>query len=333
MGVCGKVFIAWSRLSSRTLRYAKELGVKVIFIRDRPPYFRCLYHTIAKLLRGKYKIVFVQLAPGPLLLIASILKYIKRFVLVADMHSFFMLPSSLGGYLINKPFGFFLRFCDLILIHSKEVKDSLPSSIRRKALVAYDPPIFRMKGKRKSGGDAFTIVFPASFARDEPIENIILAVKKLAEKGMNIRLVITGRYERRRELLKFSDGKTIIFTGYLPMDKYYDVIYSADMIAGLTKVSYSLMAVALEAMFAEKPLLLSDKPVFKAIFDRGVVYTDNTVSDLIAKISYVYKNRDLLERLGNGMAGVKLKYLATYRAIVGKLRELMDKICTISTKR
>lgn len=327
MAKCKKVFIAWSRLSSRTKRYARILKLKIFFIRDRPPYLRCMFYTLRKLLRERNDIVFVQLAPGPLLMLASILKYIRGYILIADMHSFFVRPSSAGGAIINKPFVYFLRFCDMIMVHSGAVKNMLPRKIKRKTIVVYDPPIDIGRVKLQPKKEEFTIVFPASFAKDEPIENIIMAVKRLLQRGMNIKLLITGRYERRRELLKYSDGKNIVFTGFLPTEKYYELLKSCDIIAALTKVSYSLMAVALEAMSIGKPLLLSDKPVFKKFFNKGVIYTDNSIDDLEKKIEMAYKNSSQLEKLSKEMMQVRMRYYATFRAITRKLLELLENLC------
>ncbi len=326
--VCRKIFIAWSRLSSRTIRYARFLGLKVYFIRDPPPYLRAFFYTLAILLRRQNDIVFVQLAPGPLLMLAAIMKFMRRFFLVADMHSFFLWPSSAKGIIINKPFGFFLRYCDLILVHADIVKHMMPANLRRKTVVALDPPIeLNSEGRMPEEEGSLTIVFPASFAEDEPIENIIMAVKTLSSRGYNIKLIVTGRYERRPELLKYSDNKHIIFTGFLPRGKYYEVLRNCDLIAALTKAKHSLMAVALEALSLGKPLILSDQPVFKPIFGENFMYTDNTVDDLIEKISYIYENREILDTLRRDVKKAKLRYVSRFKATVKALSKILRWIC------
>jgi len=322
---CKGVFIAWSRLSNRTVRYSKLLGLRLMFIKDRPPYLKAFFKTLKFLLKNNPRVIFVQLAPGLLLLLATFFKAIKRYFLVADMHSFFLNPVSVGGVIINKPFSMFLRFCDLILVHSNAVKEKMPSKLKCKSIVAYDPPVTMKNLEKQEEYEEFSLVFPASFAKDEPIENVIIAVKKLIKRGYKLKLFITGRYERRREIIKYAN-KNIIFTGFLPSEKYYELLQKCHVILALTRVGYSLSAAALEAMFLEKPLILSNKPVFKSIFTKGVIYTDNSVEDLVKKISYLIENKNVLSELKYQMREMKKRYIKKFNLVLRILRNIIKQL-------
>lgn len=327
---CNKIFIAWSRLSNRTARLAQLLGLDLLFLRDRPPYLLALLKTFYMLARNKYDIVFVQLAPGPLLMLAAIMRRLKKYFLVADMHSFFLWPSSLRGALINRPFGFFLRFCDIIFVHGDIIKRMMHPSLRRKTIVVVDPPpSVSPETKKEISKDYFLTIFPASFAEDEPIEEIILAVKKLYAENYRIKLIVTGRYERRPELAKYSDGKTIIFTGYLPQKEYYDLLQKADIVAALTTVKYSMMAAALEAITLDKPLLISNQPVFKSLLGDYPLFVENTSEEIYRKLSFVIENKQMLEKLKTMIRRSKIRYIALFKATIRTLLRVIRKICKI----
>ena len=274
---------------------------------------------------NKYKIVFVQLAPGLLLFLATLLKPIRRYFLVADMHCFFIKPISIGGVIINKPFNVFLRFCDLILIHNNFIRRFLPANLRKKSIVAYDPPITSGVSKSVKPEKVFTLVFPASFAKDEPIENVIIAVRELVRRRYKLKLFITGRYERKKSLINYSNHN-IIFTGFLPKNDYYQLLQKCHVILALTTVDYVWLASALEALCLEKPLILSDKPALKEIFTKGVIYTDNTVRDLMEKIASLVENIAIIEKLKQEIKEVKRQYIRKFRLILKKINLIIARV-------
>ncbi len=240
------------------------------------------------------------------------------------MHSFFLTPLTLKAALLNSPFSFFIRFCDLITVNSSAVKLLFPEKIRKRVLVVYDPPLsFPKTNSMPRNTNILRLVMPASFARDEPLEELILAVKKVSKEGIKVKLYITGNYNRRRDLLKYHDGDTIVFTGFLSRDDFFTLLSSCDIIVALTSFDFSAAAAATEGLFLEKPLLLSNKPALRSIFRYGAIFVENNVDSIANAIKKIATDKDLLDSLQKLIKKGKNNYVQNFNRSIMILQKIL----------
>ena len=153
-----KIFIAWRALAGRTKRLAKLLNIKLLFIRDKPPYIIATLKTIISLLKTKPKSILIQLPQGPLLLTVSIFKKLLKYRLVADLHTAFLFHTRLKEKVLNKPFIPCLRTCDLVLVHNSEIKKNFIKDkiVNKKTVVLHDPlPEFPIEKEIKKRANIF----------------------------------------------------------------------------------------------------------------------------------------------------------------------------------
>jgi glycosyltransferase involved in cell wall biosynthesis len=273
------VFVAWARLSRRTRDLARELDLELLFIPDRPPYLKA-WRTTERLLKEKEPdTVIVQLPQGPLLWKAVRLAERYEFKVVADTHRGFWSYSSFKELILNAPFRRFLHRADLILIHSpliaaKARRIGLPED---KVALVYDPipkPPPRLERPAIADRLGSYIVVPASWAADEPLEELARAFLA-SRSSRSYQVVITGEPRRAprkarklRRLAEMSRG-TIILSGYLEDSMYAWLLQHSEAIISITADDYSMPAVAWEAVAYRKPLLASDIATMREVMGSG----------------------------------------------------------------
>jgi hypothetical protein len=145
--------------------------------------------------------------------------------------------------------------------------------VKNKTIVVYDPWNFiATEGKINKQEDY--MVFPASFASDEPLEEIIEAVNTSKQP---LKLYITGNWKRAPKLKKYASEK-IHFTGFLSNQEFNNLLSGATAIITGTTREYTTMMSAWEATAYNKPLAVTATKTLK------IMYTDYAVF-------YNWKNR------------------------------------------
>jgi hypothetical protein len=271
------VIVAWRKLSRRSQLLSKALNAKILFFPDRVPYIKALSSTFFAVTQGNTHTILVQLPQGPLLLEALLLKMLKRCKVVADVHTGFLVTTDWKGLLLNAPFVKFLGKSDLILVHNDFQLNLIPVNFRAKTIVVYDPwyLIGRAEHKGKQGD---YIVFPSSFAPDEPLEEVINSINSF---NINVKMYVTGDWRRRPKVINYASDR-IIFTGYLREDKYNKLLSNARAIITGTKREYTSLMSAWEAVAYAKPLALTKTETLKRLFGNYAVFYDWRNNESIA---------------------------------------------------
>jgi Glycosyl transferases group 1. len=263
------VFIAWRRLSRRTLFLSSELDLELFFTPDNPLYLKAMWRTWRYLVTRKPSVVFVQLPQG--LLLAEVTAISRRVGLkvVADVHTGFIYPISPKEYILNRPFHVHLRRVDLVLAHNILQADLIKKKTRissEKVVLVYDPipRISKSTGLSRLNDIDLgkSVVFPASWAIDEPL-NYITTEFLESEIARDHILVITGSWRRNkklyRKLMKVikerKAGDKVVLTGYLPDEEYYHLIKHCKAIIAMSSREYTLPHALWEAVATEKPFI------------------------------------------------------------------------------
>jgi hypothetical protein len=118
----------------------------------------------------------------------------------------------------------------------------------------------------RADGAPLRVLYVGVFGVDEPVGLFVQAVNGLA----GVEVAITGDPRRAPSGLLESADANVTFVGYLRGNYYVDAIARADLIVTLTTEATSVMRAACEAVWAERPLLLSDSPATREAFPWAV---------------------------------------------------------------
>jgi hypothetical protein len=238
--------------------------------------------TLSRIRREKPTKVIVQLPQGTLLLFMIVVGKILKIEVIADVHTGFLFRHNFKSTLINRPFKNLLNSCDLVIIHNEEIAELLPKKARGKTMVVYDPwhllsttssPDLETKPRGEY------MVIPCSYRDDEPIEEILESVKELIPDRT---CYVTGDWKHKPSILKYQCD-TVLFTGYLPQEKYEDIMKNSTAVVTGTRDEYTSLMSAWEAVAYRKPLILSETTTLKHLFQHYAVFFDYRNKEDIAQ--------------------------------------------------
>lgn len=272
--------IAWKKLSTRSTLLARGLNAKLWFFKDNLPYAKAFAKTFLKTIREKPRIIIIQLPQGPLLLEAYFLKKITGCKIIADVHTGFLLNTEWKGLLLNAPFVKLLPTADIIVAHNETQLTLIHKKSRNKTIVVFDPWNLLETGSTETQSKYEKyIVFPASYASDEPLEEVINAINN---SNINTRMYVTGNWKRNPGFKKYSSDR-IVFTGFLSNEKYNNLLSNATAIITGTKREYTSLMSGWEAIAHNKPLAVTTTRTLKDLFGDYAVFYDYMNSQSIAK--------------------------------------------------
>ncbi len=262
--------IAWRKLSRRSTLLARALDAELFFFKDRLPYLRAIWKTHFAVRKAKPDVVIVQLPQGPLLLQALILRGLMGCKVVADVHTGFLLNKSWKEVLLNGPFKSLLSRADLVLAHNEPQLTLFPKKIIPKTIVVYDQWQLCEPESISVITKGNYLVFPASFAPDEPLKEVIEAVETVDPA---VKLYVTGNWKRQPQI-KTAVSERVVFTGYLPENEFDHLIAGAGAIITGTKRENTTLMSGWEAVAYQKPLALTETTTLKSLFKDYAVFYD-----------------------------------------------------------
>lgn len=272
--------IAWKKLSRRSELLALALDAELWFFPDRIPYIRAAFKTLFKIFKKKPRNVIVQLPQGPLLLEALILRALMGFKVIADVHTGFLLSTDWKGLLLNAPFTRLLHNADIVVAHNQTQLNIIPKKAEKKTIVVVDQWQYSNEKEPITNGESDKyLVFPASFADDEPLQEIIKSLNKFR---IDTKLYITGNWKRQARLKKYESEK-VIFTGFLSNYEFNNLLSESTAIITGTKREYTSLMSAWEAVAYMKPLALTSTSTLRDNFNEYAVFYDYRDSESIAK--------------------------------------------------
>ncbi len=276
-----QLFVAWVKFQRRSASMQPYFGYELEFISFafknrilRPlEYILKSWKTFILFWREKPQIIWVQLPPTPLLYLAYLYKVLfnHQVILIADCHNATFRPPwiSLPGmvYLLNR--------CQLVLVHNDWVeKQAVTLGVNSGCLHILEDPSVVIEQKKVQPKDIFPhpwILCPCSFNQDEPIKTILEAACLIPE----ITLVLTGNTNRAQGIHDLSNvPANVKLAGFLPTAEFDNLLYTTDVVLGLTKLEGVQLSVANEAVGAGKPMVLANTNLLKKLFYMGTIYVD-----------------------------------------------------------
>ena len=149
------------------------------------------------------------------------------------------------------------------------------------------------------------ILFVGNIKKHKGLKTLITAFTKAKQNGFNKKLFIVGNAENFRtkdteieNLIENVPKDSIIFTGFLSDEQLLSYLKNADLL--VQPSLYEGFGIPpLEAMSLGTPVLISDIPVFKEIYESFPVtyFKAGNTEDLSLKLMNMYKNVDNLPKI------------------------------------
>jgi glycosyltransferase involved in cell wall biosynthesis len=302
-------FIVWAPYSPRSANIAKSLGAKLYLLHCKfkkkayspVKYPILLYRTTRILLIENPTIIICQSPPMICAISAFIYKHLRKHAkirVVIDAHT--------GSF--DRPWSYFKWFDRRIIkrafalvVSNKELADEIFFKYAVRPIVLEDRvPDYHVASEKEilylpnsisdQSSRKFRVAVIASFAPDEPIQEILESAKNMTE----VNFYMTGRSEGIKKYPLASQAENIIFTGMSDPRTYLDLLGKMDCIMVLTNRDNTLLSGAYEALALEKPLITSRWGPLKNYFSSGTVHINNSPQEIMDAIRMVMKRQEML---------------------------------------
>jgi glycosyltransferase involved in cell wall biosynthesis len=303
--------IAWAPHSVRAEKIAHSLNSKIFIkgcqskakILSLIKYIKLSINTMKVLQKEKPDVIICQLPPIFLaysILVYKFLTFSTKPDIILDLHSAsFFKPWTYFGFM-NK---YLYKKSKQLIITNKQLITVIDSKYKNKVLILEDAIFDIPKTKNKTNTTTvsqlsytsdydndrcFKVGIICSFAPDEPISEIIATAKQIPD----VKFFITGDHNRINNKILNNDSNTenLHYTGFLEYDDYIKLISSMDALIALTKRNKTLLSGCSEAIMLEKPLITSNFEVLQKSYNKGTVFVDNSVPQIVNAITKVRKN-------------------------------------------
>jgi len=270
--------------------------------------------TFSILIGEKPQLVFVQNPPIFATMVVYIYAKLWKARYVIDSHTGALLAP---WWKWSLPIHAFLSRRAIITIVTNEHLKALVNSWRADAFIVGDIPTTFPHGKPFLLNGGFNIAVINTFSPDEPIEKILAAATTLPE----VHFYVTGDPIRASRALLQSKPANVTFTGFLPDEDYFGLLRAVQAVMVLTTDDHTMQRGACEAVSLGKPIITSDWPVLKEYFDKGTIYTDNSVAEIRQAVQRMQNEN---EQLGNEILILKAERLEEWQFKQATLTELME---------
>jgi glycosyltransferase involved in cell wall biosynthesis len=135
-----------------------------------------------------------------------------------------------------------------------------------RADIVHEAPVEWSGSPRTSLRRRPRVLFICIFQRDEPVAEVLEAARRCPELDVHV----TGDPDRCPvELLKTAPPN-VGFTGFLTGEDYEQAVLGADLVLALTTEPSSVVRAGYEAVYAERPLIVSDWPASREVFPHAL---------------------------------------------------------------
>jgi len=311
--------LAWAPTDARVRALADALGgdARAFFdlsIVSRPlvplRYLLSAARTLAYLLRRRPRAVVVQAPPVPAAAVAWAYARLARVPVVIDSHP---AAFALEGVPIDR---LMLPLLRRLARRSAALIVTTPELARRveawpaRALVPPEAPVRAPQHEASSG-----VLFVSTFAPAEPLAAVLAVAAALPD----VRFRITGDVRRRPPGM--PSPPNVEWLGYLAADDYRRTLGRSAVILSLTTRQQAVLRSAYEAVYALRPLVVSDWPHMRELFPNAIHVT-NDASAIAAGVREACARRGELEAAA---ADARTRQVRRWEGQLSALREVLGR--------
>jgi glycosyltransferase involved in cell wall biosynthesis len=318
-------FIAWSSVAGRSQEMAAALGgearcfydfgfVRKALIPLR--YAASALRTTIYLLRRRPRAVIVSNPPVFPAAIAWLYCRIASAPLILDSH-----PSAFGFYETKKlvkltmPLHrFLIREASASIVTVDALTEMVRAEGGRAEIVHEAPPLWEATPAPPLGARP-SLLFVGIFADDEPVELVAAAARRLP--AVDFRM--TGDLRKCPPAILDDKPENLELLGFLGPDAYRDAVNASNVVITLTTRPEAVNRAANEAVFAKRPLIVSDWPAMRSYFPHAVA-VENDVDALVAGVERALEEYDELVAAAEDAVAAQRR---RWDSQLGVLRELI----------
>jgi glycosyltransferase involved in cell wall biosynthesis len=296
------IWITWEK-HRRTRELAKSFCLPLFEFRSSMPrlirYFVLTVKSILVILHEKPSILIIQCPSMVLFALTVLLKPFAKYKLICDAHNAGVYPDAKVLKSLIFVYAFLHKHTDVTIVTNEILAEKIHKYEGVPYILPDKLPILKNCNKIEQFQEK-NIAFICTFAYDEPYKQVIEAFRFIYS---DVTLHVTGDF-RKAKIEALEDApKNVTFKGYLSDRDYEDLLYSCDCIIDLTRRKDCMVCGAYEGVSLCKPLILSDTKVLRKYFNKGVVFTDNTVSGIVNAINELLQNINSYRIEINGLKG------------------------------
>jgi len=287
-----RLFITWAEQDSRSASLAGQIGAKNYFIHSLKinnklfaplKYLLNTIKTLSILHKEDPDVIFI--ANPPIFAVLTVWLYCSFYgcSYVVDTHSaaFTLRRWSVLLWLYR----FLSRYALLNLLHNRAL-ESRVAGWKVPTMNLGDIKFQIIADKGYSVRPNFNVVFVSTFARDEPLAEIIKAARKLP----SIDFYITGSLRKVPLAIINHAPQNVIFTDFLPAREYGALLQASNIVICLTKNDNTMQNGAYEACALGKPIITSNWPVLRRLYVEGAECIDNSPDEIVRAITRIKRS-------------------------------------------
>lgn len=273
------LYVVWRGYQRRAEVLGPALGCQVSFLPSRwknrwlrpLDYLLNLFATIRLIGRRAPTFIVFQ-SPPPFVAYAAILKGVPFLI---DAHN-----AAVQGCWSKLPTARALsRLALAVVAHNDEVAEVAKQAFPGSRVLTLRDPISEIRRPSTLGGrNGDQVLFICSFGSDEPLE----VIHQLIESRPDLNFVITASPHRLPPgwRAKFESLSNLKLTGFLPTDRYQELLLTSGVAVVLTTRAATQPSGACEALASDTPLVVSRTTLTECLFGAWAHTAANTVDEL-----------------------------------------------------
>jgi len=283
-----RVFITWAEHNSRSRSLAYHLEAKNYFIQkinSKSKFLAPLKYilntivTLNVLNKENPDVVFIVNPPVFAVLVVWMYSIFHNSVYIVDTHSAAFTAKRWSIFLWL--YRFLSKRALVNILHNEVLEQKVArwGSLTTKLYCYIQPRAGKTYPLRKG----FNVVFISLYSKDEPLEEVIEAARKMPR----VNFYITGSLARAPKSIINKAPDNIIFTDFLSDEKYGALLRDCDIAICLTKNDNTVQGGASEALALKRPIITSNWPVLEDVYYKGAICIDNTSDSIVNAIGQI----------------------------------------------
>jgi glycosyltransferase involved in cell wall biosynthesis len=241
--------------------------------------------------------VFLQFPPTPALYAVALYSWLTGANYVSDCHIGLTNQRWLNWLFAKK-----LLAKGEVIVHNAHLVQQVEEKIKTTPFVVRDG-IAKKQINEANGENLLKklglssrkyVLFPSSFDKDEPLQEVFDAARTLPE----INFVMTWHAEKLAKHIKKTLPPNVLLTGFLEIDDFNQLFANAGVALVLTKNEGVQLSGMQEAMAFEIPAVVSDLNTSRFLYKDFPVYVKNNPVSIAKGIKHAFQNeRELEEKI------------------------------------